>query len=406
MKLCASEIKNKKDLREFIRFPWRIYQDYPRWIPPLWVEMRRKLDPKKNPFFRYGKVRLYGITNGDRELVGRIAAIYNPVHCEIHHESVGFFGLFETINSIEVTRGLIGAVKTYLSEFECTHILGPVNFNTNDEAGLLIEGYDQSPMFMCDYSPPYYADLLAACGGEKAMDLISYGGTIDHSFPNKYLRVLQKVSSNSAIAVRPFDRRNLSQDISVIREIYNNSFGDVWGFVPLSLSETEEMGRNLISFSDGELVWFAEYEKKPVGFILALPDVNEILRDLNGHLFPLGIVRFLLRRRHLKGVRVVVLCVLPSYRSTGIETLLIHQVCTRMKTGGYERAELSVVNENNMKMRRILESLGFRPVKRYRIYRVPVKDCPPWNERLAAGQRTTKAEEELHESSSDRTHSP
>ena len=338
--------------------------------------MRRKLNPQRNPFCQYGQVNLFGVYGENREMVGRIAAIYNPVHCETHHESVGFFGLFEAVNSIDVARALLGGAGAYLSTFGCTHMIGPVNFNTNDECGLLVEGYDGIPMIMCNYSPPYYADLLANCGCEKEMDLLGYGGRIAHFFPQKYRNVLQKVCSNSAIGVRSFNRSNLSHEISLIREIYNSSFKDVWGFVPLSLSEAEAMGENLISFSDDELVWIAEYEKKPVGLILAVPDVNEILRDLNGRLLPFGILKFFLRRRHLKGVRVIVLCVLPAYRSTGIETLLIHQVYTRMKAGGYEKAELSVVNENNMKMRKILEGLGFQSVKRYRIYRIPVEGMP------------------------------
>ncbi len=372
VKYYTSEINTERDLRRFIKLPWNIYRDYPKWIPPLIDEMHRKLNPGKNPFFEYGQVKLFGVCNGDSEMVGRIAAIYNPVHCEIHQESAGFFGLFESINSLEVAQELFRAASGYLSGVRCTHMVGPVNFNTHDESGLLIEGHDKSPTLMCNYSPPYYAQLLSACGFSKVMDLLSYEARFGHIFPQKYLDVFKMVSKKSEINVRPFNRNQFLQEIAVIREIYNGSFVDVWGFVPLSSSEAQDMGKNFISFSDDELVWIAEYKNKPAGLILALPDVNEILKDINGRLFPFGIFRFLLRRRHIHGVRVIVLCVLPMFRSKGIETLLIHKVHQRILSVGYQRAEFSVVNENNTRMRNILETFGFHLTKRYRIYRAPI----------------------------------
>jgi GNAT superfamily N-acetyltransferase len=372
MKLYSSEISGDEQLRRFIKFPWKIYRDYPNWVPPLFIEMRRKLNPRKNPFFEYGQVKLFGVWNESHEMVGRIAAIYNPVHRYIHQESTGFFGLFESINSVDVARRLFTTANEYLSKFGCTHLIGPVNFNTNDESGLLIEGYDERPMLMCNYSPPYYAQLLSACGFNKLMDLLSYGARWGHIFPQKYMDIFKKVSKRNEINVRPFNRNQFLKEITTIREIYNGSFIDVWGFVPLSTSEAEAMGKNFISFSDDELVWIAEYKNKPAGFILALPDVNEILKDMNGKLFPFGIFRFLSRRRSIRGVRVIVLCVHPMLRSKGIETLLIHKVHQRILSGGYKRAEFSIVNENNMRMRNILENFGFHLTKRYRIYRTPI----------------------------------
>lgn len=371
-KYCASEISTDRDLRGFIKLPWRIYRNYPKWIPPLIIEMKHKLDPRKNPFFEYGQVKLFGVCNEFHEMVGRIAAIFNPVHCDIYRESTGFFGLFECINSVDVARRLFTTANEYLSKFGCTHLAGPVNFNTNDESGLLIEGFDESPTLMCNYSPPYYAQLLSACGFVKVMDLFSYEGRLGHIFPQKYSDVFKRVSEKSEVNVRPFNRNQFSQEITTIREIYNGSFRDVWGFLPLSSSEAEAMGKNFISFSDDELVWIAEFENKPAGLILALPDVNEILKNINGRLLPFGIFRFLLRRRHIRGVRVIVLCVLPLFRSKGVETLLIHKVHQRILSGGYQRAEFSVVNENNIRMRNILETFGFHLTKRYRIYRAPI----------------------------------
>jgi len=307
-------------------------------------------------------------------MVGRIAAIYNPVHCETHHEPAGFFGFFECIDSVEVAERLIKAAGGHLRSFQCTHMLGPVSFTTNEEAGLLVEGFEEPPRVMCNYAPPYYANLLAGCACTKTMDLLSYEGVLGHRFPRKYVDVFERVSPKGAIRVRPFNRKRMREEIQIIREVYNGSFQDLWGFVPLSPLEAEAMGKSFTPFSDDDLVWIAEYEDKPVGFILAFPDVNEILKGLNGRLFPFGIFKLLLRRRSMRSVRVLGLGVLPAYRSMGIETLLIRQVHRRIETGGYEGAEFSVVNENNIRMRRILERFGFRLAKRYRIYRVPISD--------------------------------
>lgn len=368
MEYHAIKINGHDDLQRFIKYPWKIYQHDPRWIPPLLSEARRLLDLKKNPFFEYGQVKLFGVCNSSRELVGRIAAVLNPAHQQLYDDAAGFFGLFECINQPEAARHLMQAAKDYLRKSHCRRIIGPVNFNTNEESGFLVEGHDTSPMILCNYCPPYYGELMSACGFEKAMDLLSYGALVSHRFPEKYGRVLQKISANVAITLRPFNRRQVAKDIATIREIYNASFTEVWGFVPLSVSEAKAMGKNFLAFSDDELVWIAEHNNKPVGVVLALPDVNEILLELNGRLFPFGIFKFLARRRRIRGVRVLVLCVLPAYRALGIEVLLIHQIHARMLAHGYQSAEFSVVMENNMKMRNLLAALGFQPVKRYRIY--------------------------------------
>jgi ribosomal protein S18 acetylase RimI-like enzyme len=331
--------------------------------------MRHKLNPRKNPFFEYGQVKLYAVHNHKHEMVGRVAAVLNPVHCKAHNESAGFFGLFECINNADAAKVLFDAAREYLRRCKCTHIIGPVNFNTNEDSGQLIEGFDESPMIMCNYSPPYYKKLMEARGFEKAIDLLSYGAGVDHPFPSRYMKVLNRVSLNPRITVRHFDRRMASKEIALIREIYNFSFRDVWGFVPLSHSEADEMGRNFLTFADEELFWFVNYKNNPAGFIMAVPNINEILRDLDGRLFPLGLFKLLLMRRSIRNIRVMVLCMLPEYRSMGIETLLVQKIRERMKAGGYQKAEFSVVNENNTKMRNILESLGFPLVKRYRIYK-------------------------------------
>jgi GNAT superfamily N-acetyltransferase len=372
MALKAVEITGGSHLTEFIRLPWRIYRKYPNWVPPLIKEVRRQLDPRRNPFFEYGQVKLLAVAGSNGKLLGRVASVVNPEHHRFHMESMGFFGLFECIDSPEVALTLFQEVKKHLFAHHCTDVIGPVNFTTNSESGILVEGFDRSPMVMCNYSPPYYGALLEGCGFEKSMDLFSYEGKWDHAFPPKYSRVVSRISSNPAISLRCFSRQNAARDIAIIRDIYNSSFREVWGFVPMSVAEAEAMGAGLIPFMDEQLIWLAEHDRRPAGVILALPDVNEILKDLNGRLFPFGMLRFLGRRRHLRKIRVVVLAVLPEFRSIGIEALLIHKVHERVLRKPYQGAEFSVVNENNKRMRSILTGFGFRVAHRYRLYRAPI----------------------------------
>jgi GNAT superfamily N-acetyltransferase len=360
--------------RKFIALPWKIYEKNMNWVPPLKVEMRRKLNPRKNPFFQYGKASLFGVLDDNRELVGRGAAILNPVHNRLYRDKAGFFGWFECIDSAAAARTLMTGITGELKKNNCTHIIGPVNFTTNDESGMLIEGFETSPMIMTGYNPPYYPGLMEACGFEKVMDMLNYEWIFGHTYPEKFNRLIEKLTRNNEILLRPFDRKHFHREILTIREVYNSSFKDVWGFVPISAAEAEEMGRSFKLFSDDDLVLFAEYKGKTIGLCLSLPDVNEILKHLNGRLFPFGIFTFFMHRRRIRSVRVMVLCVMPEYRKTGAAALIIDHLHRVGTPHNYKRAELGVVMESNRRMRGLLDTLGFRTVKRYRLYQAKIKD--------------------------------
>lgn len=367
------EINTHWRLRKFIKLPWLIYKDNDYWTPPLNIDIRRRLNPRKNPFFRYGTVKLFAALNDKDQFVGRCAAIINPIHDELYHDKAGFFGMFECIDSIGAARALMGSVIEELQKNQCARVIGPVNFTTNDEAGILVEGFASSPMIMTPYNPPYYAALMEACGLEKAMDILNYEWQFNHSFPLRFERLTEKLSQHNQIHIRAINRKHMKEEILTIKEIYNSSFQDIWGFVPLSLAEAEEMGKFFRMFADDDLVLFAEYKGKPIGFCLTLPDVNEILKDLNGRLFPFGIFRFAMRRRQIRNGRVMVLGVLPAYRNLGTAIMLIQRLHQVGKARHYQVAELGVVMETNQNMRRLLDTLGFRATKRYRIYHAPIE---------------------------------
>ncbi|MCX6578835.1 MAG: GNAT family N-acetyltransferase [Candidatus Aminicenantes bacterium] len=368
------EVDSRRLVGKFIKFPRAIYRGNNHWVPPLTLDMRRRLHPLENPFFRYGSVKLFAALDEKEALVGRCAAIINPVHDELYHDKAGFFGMFECIDDIAAARALMGAVMDELRGNNRARVIGPVNFTTNDEAGILVEGFDSDPMIMTAYNPPYYAKLLEACGFEKAMDMLNYEWQFSHAYPDRFERIMETLSLHSEIHIRPLNRKRLKEEILAIREVYNASFQGVWGFVPITLAEAEEMGKVFRLFADDELVLFAEYKGKPVGFCLTLPDVNEILKELNGTFFPFGIFRFALRRRRIRNARVMVLGVLPAYRNLGTAAMLIHRLHRVGRARHYQKAELGVVMESNQRMRGLLDTLGFRANKRYRIYHAPIND--------------------------------
>jgi GNAT superfamily N-acetyltransferase len=276
--------------------------------------------------------------------------------------------MFECIDNTQTAKALLDAACSYHRQESCTSIIGPVNLSTNDESGFLLEGYEHRPTFMCGYSLPYYHSLVEEYGFSKLVDTLAYETHFGHVFPNKYYRAIERAVKNSHIRIRRFNRRTSARDIQQIRDVYNESFMSTWGFVPMSEDEAQELGEGLLQFADLDLVWVADYDERPVGFILGFPDLNEILRHSGGKLGPLTLLRILLPRWSMHNMRVAAFGVLPAYRTLGIESALIWRVHERINSRPYRRIEFSVVMANNRRMRRLLESIGFALTKRYRLY--------------------------------------
>lgn len=366
-------MSNERGLRRFCRIPWSIYRNDPNWVPPLLSEVRRELDPKSNPFWRTAERKLFCARDANNQLTGRIAAIHNPGSQSCDNEAVGFFGYFESIDQIEVADKLLEAATLFIKGRGCTSLIGPVNPSTNGESGLLLEGPPGRPMFMTNYCPAYYHQLLTECGFIKAIDTFSYQAEYKHDFPMKYERVLRRVLCNSAISIRSFSRKDASRDTAIIGELYNAAFCDTWGFVPMSSAESQQMAESFLRIADPELVWIAFYRGEPAGFILGLPDLNEILASLNGRLLPFGFITFLAKRNRIRTMRLIALGVAPKFRSLGIEAALVMKERERIVSRPYRLVEFSVVMENNIRMRTLIRTFGFRPYRSYRIYRRDVQ---------------------------------
>jgi hypothetical protein len=371
MPLRIEQVRTAKDTHAFVTYPWEVYRNDPHWVPPLIGDTKKIFDPRINPFFEHGEIELY-LARRDEKVVGRIAAIRNRGHEEFHGEGVGFFGFFECEDDPEVAMGLLGAAREFLRHRDLGIMRGPVNPSTNDECGVLVEGFDSDPMIMMTHSPPYYDPLLRRCGLRKAKDLLAYLLETD-SIPDRVdrgIRIARK--RNPEITVRPLDMKRFDHEIDAFRTVYNGAWERNWGFVPMTDAEIEHMAGKLKPVADPDLIRVAEHRGRPVAFALGLPDMNFALKRANGRLFPLGLLKILWYGRRNRRMRMLALGVLKPYRHSGIDAILYYEIFKAGLAKGYRAGEFSWVLEDNVAILRPIEGMGARRYKTYRIYEASV----------------------------------
>lgn len=365
-------VRNPKDLHAFVTLPWRLYRNDPAWVPPLIGESKKVFRPESNPFFAHGEIEPY-LAYRDGRIVGRIAAIRNRIHEEFHQESAGFFGFFECEDDVEVAMGLLGTVRAFLRTRKLEIMRGPVNPSTNEECGLLVDGFQHPPMVMMAHALPYYGPLLERCGLIKARDLYAYfleANEVTEGLDRAAAMVRSRIPE---VTLRPIHLKRLDREVEVFRTIYNQAWERNWGFVPMTDAEIDHMARQLKPVVDPTLVRIAEKDGKPVAIALGLPDMNAAVRHANGKLLPFGLLKILWHARRLKRMRLLALGVLPEYRRTGIDVLLYHSIFKDGTAKGYRAGEFSWILEDNLAIRRPIERIGARHYKTYRMYEAPVE---------------------------------
>jgi hypothetical protein len=369
------KVASRRDLRTFLRFPWTVYKDDPNWVPPLISEVKAKVDTAKHPFFEHADRELYLARRGER-VTGRIAAVVDRLHNEAHGEKVVFFGLYESLDDPETARALLDAAAAWGAERGMDTLRGPMNLSLNDEAAFLAEGFDSPPMIMMSYNPRYYLDLMAACGLSKAKDLYAFRMSREHEVAAKVSAVVERSQREFPFTLRTVDMKNLQAEAELVARVYNSGWARNWGVVPWTDAEMKHMVKSLKSIADPELVIFAEREGKPAGFALGLPDYNEILRGVNGRLFPFGIFKLLVNRKKIKGMRAAVFGLMPEYFHTGLSYVLYAELERRALRRGYMWGELSWQLEDNDAINRFAASIGARLYKKYRIFERKIAPPP------------------------------
>ena len=367
----VTPVRGSAEKMQFIRSAYGIYKNDPHWVMPLEMERKDFLDPKKNPFFEYGEVELFLARRGS-EVVGRIAAIRNPRHMEIHGTKEGFFGLFECVNDAGIARALLDAAAAWLRERGMNAMLGPANFSSNQDWGLLIEGFDTPPAIMMPHNPPYYAALLEACGLTKAKDLYAFELSSSAAPPEKVVRIAEKLRVREGVTVRPVNMKNLDAEVKSIREIYNSAWEKNWGFVPFTDAEFDHLAKDLKTVVRPELALMAEVKGEPVAFSLTVPDANQAIRAANGRLthfgLPIGLVKLGLASRRINRLRLIILGIKEGYRRRGLDAILYLDTLRTAKQLGYVGGEISWTLEDNHLVNRAIESMGAQRSKTYRVY--------------------------------------
>lgn len=357
---------------KFIKLPWELYKDDPNWVAPLIFDVRKNLDPKKNPFFKHAEMDMF-LAEKDGKLVGRIAAIKNDNHNKFHKDKAGFFGFFETIDDEEVSDLLLDTACQWCKDKGFDEVLGPVNPSTNDECGLLIDGFDSSPVFLMTYNPKHYQPKIENFGFEKAKDLYAYDipkeVINDEKVMSKLTRMSELIKKRYNVTTHFIDMKNLLSEVRKIEEIYNSAWETNWGFVPLTTEEFDYMAESLKMVVDPDLVMFAEVDGKPAGFTLSLPDFNQVLKKMNGRLLPFGLFTILLNKKKINNLRVIIMGVKPEFQKKGIDSVFYLETIKNGNKNGYRGAEISWVLEDNMPMRMTAEKLGAHIYKTYRIYK-------------------------------------
>jgi GNAT superfamily N-acetyltransferase len=368
-------VSGKRDLNVFIRVPFRLHGGTP-WVPPLIMERKEFLDREKNPFFDHAEAE-YFLAERDGEPVGRITAHVDERWTQFQGGNDGMFGFFESENDPETATALVEAATGWLRARGRERMLGPMDFTTNDECGILIEGYERPPLVLEPWHPPYYRELLEALGMTKSMDLLMwelYLGTLKQGdrFHDFIHEAAQKSESEHGVTVRQMRKNDLEAEVTRFMEVYNEAWGPNWGFVPITEEEVAFQAKNLKPILDENWAMIAEREGEVVGAALTLPDINQVLGKMNGRVLPFGWWHFLTGRRKINQVRVFALGVKPEYQHFGVAAALYvrHvETAARVRQKGGEMGWILEVNEP---MNRAMEGMGGKVVKRYRLYELPL----------------------------------
>jgi GNAT superfamily N-acetyltransferase len=374
-------VESTEDKRAFLSVPWRVYKDDPYWVPPLFNERMAFIDPAHQPFFEHAEVEFFLARRGE-EVVGTIAAFTNHRHNEFQGDNVGFFGFFEVIDdpqAADIAKVLLDTAENWARVHGHDSLRGPAQFSTNEECGLLVDGFDDMPRILMTYNPRRYVDYVEGNGYQKAMDLWAWSAATNileggRKLPKKLIRVVERVKAKNKITVRKINMRNFDAEVDIVKQLYNVSWAKNWGFVPMTDKEIEKLGEDLKAILDPDLVFVAEVDGRPVGFSLTLLDLNEPLQLASPHPDTpewWTMVKFVWHwkvRRKITWARVFTLGVLPEYRALGVDAMFYYETAKAAMKKGLKFAEMSWILANNDAMNRPIEFMGAQIYKTYRFY--------------------------------------
>jgi GNAT superfamily N-acetyltransferase len=371
MSVEVRPVAGRRDLERFVGLPFEVYRNEPRWVGPLRSDVRKRLDRKGNPFFRHAEAE-YFLAWRDGRPVGRITAQVDRNFNDHQQNDWGLWGFFECEDDPRTAGALLTAAEAWLRERGRDRMVGPMDFTTNDECGLLIEGHDRPAIILATWQHPYYRGLIEGAGFVKAMDLLMWSLHIsdrERVHPAIW-EAAGKVESEHEIVCRPMRKRNLDAEVTAFLDVYNAAWEKNWGAVPLTADEAHHYALDLKPVLDENWAMIAERKDtgEVVGAALTLPDFNQVLRHLNGRLLPFGWAKALYWKRKIDSVRVFALGVKPEYQHTGVAARFYQMHFESAARTPQKQGEMGWILEVNEPMNRAMEGIGGEIVRRFRLY--------------------------------------
>jgi len=366
MPVSVEQVTSKKQLKEFVMFPYRLYRTDKNWVPQLLMDDYKKLNRKKNPFFQHAEAEFF-LARRDGAVVGRIASIHDKIWEETHGDKSAYWGWFECIDDSEVARALFTSAFDWARRRGCTRIIGPMSPNANDLIGTQVEGFEGSPVILMPYNPPYYDKLIQGFGNRKWKDLVAW--LMDNpDIPERLAKIMPRVQAKGGFTIRTLNMKQYKEEINRFNALYNQFEKINAVFTPMTLAEIQLMANDLKIALDPDLIFFAEVDGTPVGVSMTMPDFNVAFKAARGRLFPFGIFHLLTAKKKTHLVRTISMGVLKDYRNRGIDLAFYYYSYKNGVPKGYRAAEMSWVEEDNAAMTNTALKLGGKPYRKYRVY--------------------------------------
>ena len=365
-------VESQRDVFAFSELPYELYRHDSVWVPPLRSEQRKQFDARTNPFLEHCDWQLF-LLKDQGETIGRIAAFVDNIAVDFWKERIGHFGYFECISNKTASGLLLEAARKWLKEQDCTMMRGPWSF-VSQEIGMVVEGFEPSPVLMAPYNPPFYNDFLADFGMHKAKDLLCWYISMAEGYkiPQRILTLTDSVAKRYGVSIRSIDMKHYDRDVQIFTELSNHSIVANWGYSPVTEAEAKAIAQDMKQIIQPHGVLFAEDKNgRPIGFAVALPDINSLLKGMKGSLFPFGFIKLLWGIPRLRQYRMFALGVIPEFQGKAVDSLLYRALYESLTTPDMWM-EINYVLEDNWPMVNGIEKLGAKLLRRYRVYEMDI----------------------------------
>jgi GNAT superfamily N-acetyltransferase len=366
--LVVTPVRTKHDHRAFVRLPWRIYRDDPRWVAPLRVGSSHALDSGTNPFHREATIEHFLARDDTGRVVGRVASTIHPAYVE-RHGPKAFFGFFESVREPQVAALLLAAVERWAWDRGMEAVAGPVGYTTTQDVGLLIEGFDVAPALMQPHNPAYYGDLIENCGYKRIFEMSSYTWTrAAHGLLlDDLIARGDEILRRQRVTVRDADMRRFDTELEIIRRLYNIAFTHHPHWVPISRPVFITKAKELKPFIDPGLIRIVEKHGEPLAFALMLPNLNEVLARHNGRRTPRMLVSGFFEAPRIRSAVVVMIGARPDIVGLGLGRVLTGEIIRVAAGGRYDTIHTTWVHERNTETQALVHRLHSAPTRRYAV---------------------------------------